>query len=575
MLGVSTAIKIMNSMRPASTCVVFVFWLVALSAALIAPHSAAQEAQDCKRLEWSVDDLAKFKQSQFPNDFYQPYAGKLIRHVRIEIGPVFDRTNPKENNWLYRGLDALHVNTKPQVIASQLLFQQGELLDENKVLESARILRTRGYLASAYILPEALCADGVDLVVMTRDVWSTEPDTSLSRNGGENKSGFGLSEGNLLGFGNELAIGYEKVGERSAVNYDFSSPHIFNSHYYAHLAYADKSDGKDKIIELAKPFYSLQTPYAYGVTSKTITEEAILRYGGLKRSSFTYVEERYELFAGKAVAVSEQATTRLIGGVAMEEDEYTATALTRTPLPADELNRYPWLAVRTIENQFGAFKNLQQIQRVEDILLGRDMFLRLGYAGERFHNERDGLLMQAYYSDVLTSDDKHLLQFKSSIAMKDYAGSAERFALSQHLTYNHFLTDHSRWYVDVQWDFGKRLLPQDEFTLGGAAGLRGYPLEFQRGQERYLLTTEYRYFSDWHLFNLLRVGGVVFAETGKAWNSQLQTGQETLSDVGFGLRISSSKARIGSVVHIDIAMPTAAREGIDDYQVVVSTLQTF
>ncbi|HMY39960.1 MAG TPA: hypothetical protein PK011_11600 [Marinagarivorans sp.] len=559
-------------MRPVSSLVVSVLFAATLLASL---PSFALEADECKHLDWSVDDLAKFKQSQFPSDFYQPFAGKTIRHVRIETGPVFDRTNPKENNWLYRSLDALHINTKPQVIASQLLFRAGELLDEDKVLESARILRTRGYLASAYILPEAVCGDAVDLVVMTRDVWSTEPDTSLSRNGGENKSGFGISEGNLLGYGNELAIGYETVAERSAINYDFTSPHIFNSHYYAHLSYADKTDGKDKIVELAKPFYSLQTPYAYGVTSKTITEAEILRYGGVKRSAFLHSQERYEIFAGHALVVSDAATTRLIGGVAMDEDEYAATAATRTPLPADEVNRYPWLAVRKIENHFGAFKNLQQIQRVEDVLLGSDLYVRLGYAAENFRNERDGLLMQAYYSDVLASGDNHLLQFKSSIALKDYAGSAERFALTQHLTYNHFLSDHSRWYVDAQWDYGKRLLPQDEFTLGGASGLRGYPLEFQRGQERYLLTTEYRYFSDWHLFNLLRVGGVVFAETGKAWNSQIQTGQETLSDVGFGLRISSSKARVGSVVHIDIAMPTASREGIDSYQLVVSTLQTF
>lgn len=561
-------------MRLAPSFVVPIFLCLSAASLCVAPQALAQAA-DCKYFDWSVDDLAKFKQSQFPNDFYQPFAGKTIRRVRIETGPVFDRNNPKENNWLYRSLDALHINTKPQVISSQLLFREGEALDANKVLESGRILRSRGYLASAYILPEALCADGVDLVVMTRDVWSTEPDTSLSRNGGENKSGFGVSESNLLGYGNELAIGYEKVGERSAINYDLTSPHIFNSRYYAHLGYADKTDGKDKIVELAKPFYSLQTPNAYGLTSKAITEAEILRYGGLKRSAFLHSQERYEIFAGRALAITDAATTRLLGGIAMDEDEYTATAATRTPLPADEVDRYPWLALRKIENHFGAFKNLQQIQRVEDVLLGSDMYLRLGYAAESFRNDRDGLLLQAYYSDVLASGDNHLMQFKSSVALKDYAGSAERFALSQHLTYNHFLNDHSRWYVDAQWDFGKRLLPQDEFTLGGAGGLRGYPLEFQRGQERYLLTTEYRYFSDWHLLNLLRVGGVLFAETGKAWNSQLQTGQETLSDVGFGLRISSSKARVGSVVHIDIAMPTAAREGIDSYQLVISTLQTF
>lgn len=544
---------------------------------LLAPLANALEVepQECKKLQWTVEDVGQFKQNKFPADFFAPYVGKTIRNVRIETGQVFDANNPKENNWLYRGLDALHINTKPQVIAHQLLFKAGEPLDENKVHESARILRTRGYLASAYILPETACADTVDLVVVTRDAWSTEPDTSLSRNGGENKSGIGLSESNLLGYGNELAIGYEKVSDRTTINYDLTSPHIFNSHYYAHVSYADKSDGEDKIFELSKPFYSLQTPYGYGLSTINITEAEILRYGGEKRSTYLHAQERNEIFVGKALSVTPESTTRLLGGYTIENDEYSALITTHSALPQNEYNRYPWLSLRKIENHFGAFKNLQQIQRVEDVLLGSDFYLRLGYGAQALNNAQDVLLVQAYYSDVFASNDNNLLQWKTTFSAKDYIGETERFSLSQHLTYNHFLTDHSRWYAEGRFDYGEHLLPQDEFTLGGFSGLRGYPLDFQRGQQRYLITTEYRYFSELHVFNLFRVGGVAFAEAGKAWDSPLQQGQESLSDVGFGLRVSSSKARIGSVVHIDIAMPTAARGGIDKYQWVISTLQTF
>ncbi|MEY4589637.1 MAG: hypothetical protein RL497_1713, partial [Pseudomonadota bacterium] len=342
------------------------FALLALTGFLFSNTALSSDAPivECQTFQWSLDDMAKFKQNQFPADFYRPFVGKKIRTLRIETGQVFDKNNPKENNWLYRSLDALHINTRPNVIAQQLLFREGELLDENKVRESARILRTRGYLASAFIMPETLCGQEIDLVVITRDTWSTEPDTSISRSGGESKSGFGFSEGNLLGYGNELAIGYEKVGERTAINYDFSSPHIFNSHYYAHLAYADKSDGIDKIVELSKPFYSLQTRYGYGFSSENITEAEIVRFGGLQRTSYIHSRERHEIYAGKAVSITPKSTTRLLAGYSMDEDEYSATFATKTPLPNYEINRYPWLAVRKIENHFGAFKNLQQIQRV-------------------------------------------------------------------------------------------------------------------------------------------------------------------------------------------------------------------
>ena len=75
---------------------------------------------------------------------------------------------------------------------------------------------------------------------------------------------------------------------------------------------------------------------------------------------------------------------------------------------------------------------------MEDVLLGSDMYLRLGYAAESFRNDRDGLCCKLIIPMCSASGDNHLMQFKSSVALKDYAGSAERFALSQHLTYNHF-----------------------------------------------------------------------------------------------------------------------------------------
>jgi hypothetical protein len=48
-----------------------------------------------------------------------------------------------------------------------------------------------------------------------------------------------------------------------------------------------------------------------------------------------------------------------------------------------------------------------------------------------------------------------------------------------------------------------------------------------------------------------------------------------LSNVGVGLRFSSSKVRIGNVIHIDIATPTTARDGVDKYQLTIGAQQRF
>ncbi len=86
---------------------------------------------------------------------------------------------------------------------------------------------------------------------------------------------------------------------------------------------------------------------------------------------------------------------------------------------------------------------------------------------------------------------------------------------------------------------------------------------------------EHRYFSDLHIFNLMRVGTVVFFDMGKAWGIEQYGYSPLLSNVGFGLRLSSSKVRIGNVVHIDVATPTTAREGLGKYQITIGAKQRF
>jgi hemolysin activation/secretion protein len=141
--------------------------------------------------------------------------------------------------------------------------------------------------------------------------------------------------------------------------------------------------------------------------------------------------------------------------------------------------------------------------------------------------------------------------------------------------YHYFLSDKSRWFLGVQYHIGQDLAQYEELTVGDITGLRGYPADFQRGNERYLLTIERRYFSNVHIFNLSRLGAVVFFDTGKAWGVDQYGKSLLLSNVGFGLRLSPTKVRIGNVVHIDFAVPTSSKKGADDYQLTIGAYQKF
>jgi outer membrane translocation and assembly module TamA len=113
--------------------------------------------------------------------------------------------------------------------------------------------------------------------------------------------------------------------------------------------------------------------------------------------------------------------------------------------------------------------------------------------------------------------------------------------------------------------------------LGGDNGLRGYPLRYQTGNQRALLTVEQRVYTDWYPFRLFRVGGAVFFDVGRAWGGDLRNTENPgwLSDAGFGLRIVNCRSAFGNVLHADIAFPLNGDSNIHSMQFLLRSRATF
>jgi outer membrane protein assembly factor BamA len=517
------------------------------------------------------------KTSRIVTNAFDNLQNKRIRHIEFKTLSVFDENNPKENNQFYLFLNKLHVNTRPNVLRTQLLFKEGEPLDIQHLHESERILRTRGYLANAYILPSVICAEEVDLMVVTQDSWALEPQVSLSRKSEGTKSGFAIADGNILGTGSSLTIGYDQDSERNAVSYDISNPHILNSQISARLFYADTSDGQNSIIQFEHPFYSLDTPWAAGIKVEDLALVDLIRHGDKDINQYRHLSQFNEIYTGFATHISEKSTHRFLVGASREEDTFETIEETLQPIPDARKANYPWLEYQYIQNRFGVFKNINQIQRPEDIALGSNLTLRLGYAGTQFNNPDDVVRYIGSYTNTLNIGDQHITEAKITLNGRHHSNSntIDSGVLGLSFAYHYLQDDKNRWYSAIRYDVGQDLAQHDELTAGDITGLRGYPSDYQRGEERYVFTLERRYFSDIHIFNLLRVGGVVFFDMGKAWGLNAYGASPLLTNVGFGLRFSSTKVRIGNVVHVDIATPTSARKGLSQYQVTIGAQKVF
>ena len=117
----------------------------------------------------------------------------------------------------------------------------------------------------------------------------------------------------------------------------------------------------------------------------------------------------------------------------------------------------------------------------------------------------------------------------------------------------------------------------DQLQLGGDTGLRGYPQRYQEGERRALLTLEERIYTDLYLFRLVRVGGAVFYDVGRAWGgvNQNVVNGGWLSDAGIGLRLALDRAAFANVLHADIAVPLNRAPGIKSVQYLLKTQLTF
>jgi len=113
-------------------------------------------------------------------------------------------------------------------------------------------------------------------------------------------------------------------------------------------------------------------------------------------------------------------------------------------------------------------------------------------------------------------------------------------------------------------------------TLGGDNDLRGYPQRYQSGNKSVLVTLEERAYTDWYPFRLIRVGGAVFYDGGRAWGGDSPgTGNSGwLNDVGFGLRFLTDRSSKSNILHIDVAFPLNRAQGVDAVQLLVYTKVT-
>lgn len=529
----------------------------------------------------SADDVAEsMPLPDCPDDGGLAASGARVGSVTVRGEPIFDPANPGEGRSLYRLADRLHFDTRESVIEGQLLFQPGEPFTCRSLDETTRNLRQLRFIREPDIRIVGYRDGLVDLEVSAQEVWTTNPGISFSRGGGENSTSIELEELNLFGRGKHLAFDFATDVDRNSFGLTWRDPSVLGSRWRDEVMLRNSNDGSGQSLAIERPFFSLDTRWSTGLKlAQDDSIQPVYRLGE-KVAGYGQGIETAEVQFGWSKGLRDGWTRRITTGLRHDQAafEFAPGETAPTVLPDDRDLTYPFLRLEAIQDDFETTRNRDQISRTEDLYFGLRYAFELGWAAPALGSDRSAALLRAEAGRGFRLGERRSLFLHAAVGGRIEGQSVVDGLLAGNLSFYRATGPMSTFVAALNAEFGKELDADHEISLGGDNGLRGYPLRYQTGSSRALLTLEQRIFTNRSLWKLADIGGAVFFDAGQAWGGSAFGPTENLGllkDVGVGLRFGSTRSALGNVLHVDLAFPLDGPGSIQNVQLLIQTKGSF
>ena len=507
--------------------------------------------------------------------------GARIAGIRIEIHPVFDLSDPHQDNWIGHLGNALHINTHESVIRHELTIHAGDVVDARRIHEAERDLRSFRFVKDAEIIPEVAPDGSITAVVSVRDAWTLKVSAGYSQVGGRHSWGFGLRDQNLLGSGKELAFRREVDPDRTSNGLTFNDRQVFGSRWTLSANYQSLSDGYARGFDLSRPFFTLATPWSVEAAASTIQSRLLI---------FDHNTQIYEA-PSKLDAAALGFAWRVGGGESgawrvglraeSSDARYGPLTVDAAPgtLPPPDLSprrlRGPSMTVEWIEDGFRSFRDLQGMDTPEDYNLGWSGQAALGAYTRAWGSTEAAPFARVGLQKGWAPGDQSLLLAQAYGSGRRGSSGVENALAGGTLTAYRWGFPHQVLAGFLAVDAARRPDPENLLYLGGLDGLRGYTDHVHPGDRRWLASMEERVLTDWRWLGILRVGFVAFADAGAIHRLGGQGWSRTYADIGGGLRFGDLKSSLGRVVLLTMAYPLVKEPGQDKWQLVVGNTVRF
>lgn len=480
---------------------------------------------------------------------------------------------PGEGWWPFRIANRIHVQTREPIIRRELLFREGEAWDPLTVIQSERNLRANGSFRRVDI---SSSTGGV--VVRTQDSWTTNPKLSFGTEGGRSFYSYGLEENNLFGNGKSIGFAHNEDGTSRSNSVLYGDPRFLGTRLRLGASYSDASDGDSGAAFLTRPFYSLDSDNALSLSwARSLGDGNIVR-DGVIFSEYRVRDRVTEASIGQRLNDDQLFVNRFEMGWYSERRQYEPTTKTNGPLPVDQELSGPtvgwsWVVPRYVKETF-----VDRMEQVEDFNLGNEFSMRGGWMPKTTGSDRDRALFYARDQQGLSLGEGRfaLAALTLSGRTRDKRWENASMSAAANLIWKTHLVGDQTLVAHFEGVTGRYLDRDSQVTLGGGSGLRGYKNDAFVGGKAVLMNLENRFFMPGEFLHLMRFGGVLFFDSGMAAQEGAGFNRNSFkSDIGFGMRVGSTRSRGGAVGRVDLAYALNRDPGRSRWVLTIQAGQAF
>lgn len=514
----------------------------------------------------------------------------IISRIIVDNQPIFLVDELGEGSalrWAYSLANALHITTRQGFILREALFAEGDCMDPFLLTESGRILRQFPFFADAQVSTSELQDGSHEVVIQTRDEWSTQFDLGVSFDQGLQLERIELTEENLLGQGVLAEAYFARRREQRDRGFRVKQPRLFGTRTDALIGFGSTRVGDFIEQELTYPFVGEVGRLAARQVYRR--RDQLQTYATGAGADFTQVllpfQEEWLEFAVAARSGRPGRLTLFGLGLSRDRVEFgafpgdlelvydndfgttfpgtaDAEAAVSSQLDANATTRLNFMVGRR-QIRYEQPRGLDSPDGEQDVPLGLDVGLAVGKSIGAF-----GVGGLPSYDDVLTrfrlfaghDPGTSFVFFNVDIQARRPAGQDTwRDLFAEVDLYTYLRTDALPGHTIFLRGSGAGGWSVDrpfQLTLGGREALRGQFEEDAPGAQRLLFTIEDRILIRWPAPELFDFGFTLFADAGRMWAGDVPYGADTdwrgTLGIGFRLGLTAESRR---TARIDLAFP--------------------